>query len=264
MSATVDFPASMYRDHPHLHASECILLGYRGSISHGTYEPNTDPNSIDDVDLMGICVPDLEHYFALRQFGSRGTVEIVDDPWDIVLYEATKAVSLLAKANPNILSLLWLPDDLYIHVEPAGQRLIDNRHLFATKAAYKPLIGYAHSQLSKMQRGVFKGYMGEKRRKLVERYGYDTKNAAHAIRILRMGIDFLRTGEMEVERADADELLAIKHGEWSLERVQQTANFLIGTAAEAIVVSPLPEEPDRDAINALCRCVVVEALGVYS
>jgi hypothetical protein len=256
------FPASMYRAHPKLQSSECILLGYRGSIAHGTYVPNSDPESIDDVDLMGICVPDLRHYFGLRQFGSRGTVEIMDDPWDIVLYEARKAVSLLAKANPNILSLLWLPDDLYIHVEPAGQLLIDNRHLFATKAAYQPLIGYAHGQLSKMQRGVFKGYMGEKRRALVERYGYDTKNAAHAIRILCVGIDFLRTGEMEVRREDRDELLAIKHGEWTLERVQTTASFLIGVAAEAIVASPLPEEPDLDAINALCESVVADALGV--
>ena len=29
-----------------------ILLGYRGSISHGTYEPSEDPNSIDDIDQV--------------------------------------------------------------------------------------------------------------------------------------------------------------------------------------------------------------------
>lgn len=26
----------------------CILLGYRGSVAHGMYVPNSDPNSIDD------------------------------------------------------------------------------------------------------------------------------------------------------------------------------------------------------------------------
>jgi predicted nucleotidyltransferase len=258
----VSFPASMYREHPVLQSSTTILLAYRGSIAHGTYEPNSEPGSIDDKDAIGVCVPDLEHYFGLRQFGSRGTVEIVDDPWDIVLYESRKAISLLAKANPNVLSMLWLPERLYIHVEPAGQRLIDYRGLFATKAAFKPLIGYAQSQLSKMERGAFKGYMGEKRRKLVEQYGYDTKNAAHLIRILRTGIDFLRTGEMQVERPDAAELLEIKHGEWTLEQVKRTATFLFGVAEEANAVSPLPERPNMDAINVLCDLVVSEALGV--
>ena len=32
---------------------DLIVLGYRGSISHGMYVPQTDPNSIDDKDVMG-------------------------------------------------------------------------------------------------------------------------------------------------------------------------------------------------------------------
>jgi predicted nucleotidyltransferase len=257
-----EFDIALYSKHPKLQTYESILLAYRGSIAHGTYEPNTDPNSIDDLDLMGISVPDIEHYFGLRQFGSRGTVEIVDDPWDIVLYEARKAIGLLAKSNPNILSLLWLPEHLYIHVEPAGRLLIEARDLFATRTAFQPFVGYAKGQLHKMERGAFKGYMGEKRRALVERHGYDTKNAAHLIRILRMGIEFLRDGEMHVEREDAAELLAIKHGEWSLEEVKASANFLFGVAEEAHAASTLPDAPDFDAINVLCADVISEAAGV--
>jgi len=34
------------------------------------------------------------------------------------------------------------------------------------------------------------------------RVGYDSKNAAHLIRLLRMGIEFLTEGKMYVERAD--------------------------------------------------------------
>jgi len=30
-----------------------FLLAYRGSIAHNMYVPDSDPNSIDDVDLMG-------------------------------------------------------------------------------------------------------------------------------------------------------------------------------------------------------------------
>ena len=43
------------------------------------------------------------------------------------------------------------------------------------------------------------GYMGQKRRELVRRVGYDAKNAAHLIRLLRMGIEFLTEGTLHVE-----------------------------------------------------------------
>ena len=33
-----------------------ILMAYRGSIAHGMYTPSTDPDSIDDKDLMGVCL----------------------------------------------------------------------------------------------------------------------------------------------------------------------------------------------------------------
>ena len=241
-------------------SSWCILSGYRGSIAHGTYEQNSKPGSIDDKDVIAVCVPSLEFYFGLRQYGSRGTKEIAIDPWDIVIYEARKLIHLLAKGNPNVLMLLWLPENLYLRVEPAGQLLIDNRQLFTARSTFYPFMGYARSQLIKMERGAFKGYMGEKRRRLVERHGYDTKNASHLIRILRTGIEFLIDGRMNVQRHDAPELLAIKHGEWSLERVKLEADRLFVLAEEAHLRSPLPAEPDRSTINELAIEVVKTAV----
>jgi hypothetical protein len=65
--------------------------------------------------------------------------------------------------------------------------------------------------------------MGQKRRELVRRVGYDAKNAAHLIRLLRMGIEFLTEGTLHVKRADAAELLEIKRGAWPLEEVKSEA-----------------------------------------
>jgi hypothetical protein len=73
------------------------------------------------------------------------------------------------------------------------------------------------------------GYMGQKRRELVRRVGYDAKNAAHLIRLLRMGIEFLTEGTMHVERADAPELLEIKRGAWPLEKVKAEAERLFNS-----------------------------------
>lgn len=237
-----------------------ILLAYRGSIAHGMYEPNDMPDSIDDKDVIGVCVPPLDHYLGFREFGNQRTFELMSDPWDIVVYEARKAVKLLGGGNPNILSMLWLPEHMYIGVEPAGHTLIENRDAFAARSTYFRFIGYARDQLRKMQGGAHLGYMGEKRKRLVAKFGYDTKNAAHLIRILRMGIEFLGDGEMHVQRHDASELLAIKHGEWPLEKVKEEAERLFRLAGEAHERSTLPEEPDLARINDLAVEVVRSAL----
>ena len=96
------------------------------------------------------------------------------------------------------------------------------------------------------------GYMGQKRRELVRRVGYDAKNAAHLIRLLRMGIEFLTEGTLHVERADAPELLSIKRGEWALDKVKTEAERLFQLSQEAYVRSSLPSEPDRSRAEQLC------------
>ncbi len=237
-------------DFPALSKWNCLTV-WRGSIAHGTYVPNDDPLSIDDKDLIGICIPPADHYVGLREFGSRGTEEIMSDPWDIVVYEHRKALRLLAKGNPNMLCMLWAPPEFTTHYTAAGEALLACRELFATQAAFPAFRGYAQSQLKKMQKGVYHGYMGEKRKALVDEFGFDTKNASHLIRILQQGIDFMRTGELEVYRSDAAELLAIKRGEFSYEHIKARAEKLDWTLEQAGRRSPLPEKPDWDAINTL-------------
>lgn len=237
-------------DFPAVRDWSCLTV-WRGSVAHGTYVPNSDPLSIDDKDLIGICIPPAEYYMGLREFGSRGTQEIMIDPWDIVVYEHRKALRLLAKANPNMLCMLWASPEFTTHCTAAGEALLACRELFATKAAYPAFRGFAQSQLKKMQKGAYHGYMGEKRRALVDQFGYDTKNAAHLIRILRQGIDFMQTGELEVYRSDAAELLAIKRGVYAFEDVRRMAMELDHALVRSKENSKLPEEPDWDAISDL-------------
>lgn len=290
-----------------------ILLGYRGSIAHNMYVPQSDPNSIDDKDLMGVFVAPVEHYLG---FGRDEVKEKFINEWDTVSYEIRKFVGLLLKCNPNVLSLLWLPDRHLIYQHDLGRLLRANREVFATKAAYHSFNGYAYSQLKRMthlnqetqkemaelerelgrhsidcnnlklnqherdsvsadgpysgqklgeiadryaglKRQYYSGgYMGAKRRELVRRVGYDAKNAAHLIRLLRMGVEFLVEGELHVERADAEQLLEIKRGEWTLERVTQEADRLFKLAEEAYVRSSLPPKPDTKRAEQLCMRII--------
>jgi predicted nucleotidyltransferase len=237
-----------------------ILSGYRGSIAHGMYVPTNDPNSIDDKDIMAICVPPLEYYFGLKQYGSRGTKEIKRDEWDIVTYEARKFISLLAKGNPNVLMMLWLSPQYYLKKTAAGQLIITHKYLFVGKHVYRSFVGYAHGQLHRMTHHAFQGHMGAKRKQLVEKYGYDTKNASHLIRLLRMGVEFLTEGELYVERTiDASQLLEIKKGGWKLEEVQKEADRWFKNAEQAYINSKLPNEPDKEKINDLLIDVIQTA-----
>ena len=59
----------------------------------------------------------------------------------------------------------------------------------------------------------------ESRGELEEQFGYDTKHAMHLVRLLRMGVEALRDGEIIVKRPDAEELLSIRAGAWTYEEV---------------------------------------------
>lgn len=106
----------------------------------------------------------------------------------------------------------------------------------------------------------FQGYMGDKRKGLVRKHGYDTKNAAHLIRLTRMCIEFLKDGALDVFRTyDAETLKQIKGGAWTLEQVKTAAEELFLRADQAYKDSPLPEEPDWDAIDKLVIDTHLEA-----
>lgn len=237
-----------------------ILLGYRGSIAHNMYVPNSDPNSIDDKDVMGVFIPTLaEHYFGL---GNKEHQETFIKEWDVVSYELKKFVRLLLGANPNVLGMLWLQPQHYIATTELGKELIANRNLFVSRKIYHSFTGYAHSQLKRMTAFTFEGYMGDKRKGLVEKFGYDTKNAAHLIRLLRMGIEFLREGELHVAREDAAQLLEIKRGGWTLERVQEEADRLFKRAEAAYDECKLPVQPDTGRVNELVVSLLCKRFGM--
>src|SRR5438552_18597557 len=69
------------------------------------YVPKSDPDSIDDKDVMGVYIAPIEHYLG---FGRQNVYEKWEGEWDCVFYELLKFVGLLLNCNPNVLSLLWL------------------------------------------------------------------------------------------------------------------------------------------------------------
>jgi Predicted nucleotidyltransferase len=234
---------------------DLIFLGYRGSIAHGMYVPNTDPNSIDDKDIIGVYILPASHYIGINK--SKEVREKWYKEWDCVYYDFLKIVSLLCKGNPNVLSSLWLDDKYILYQNDSWRSLVEIRDAFTCKNVYHSFCGYAHSQFHRMTHMSYDGYMGEKRKLLVDKYGYDCKNAAHLIRLLRMGIEFLAEGTLYVERQDdATQLLEIKRGEWTLEQVKTESERLFNLCDEVYIKSTLRETPDFNKIDSVCKDIL--------
>ncbi|MBW4512039.1 MAG: nucleotidyltransferase domain-containing protein [Scytonematopsis contorta HA4267-MV1] len=85
--------------------------------------------------------------------------------------------------------------------------------------------------------------------------GFDLKHGMHCIRLLRSGLEILRTGEVFVDRrkaGDAEDLRAILKGEYSYEQVTKMADDLVAQMEEVYKESTIPHSPDSEQINDLC------------
>jgi len=213
-----------------------------GSHAYGLNHPHSDK------DIRGIFVPSANE---LLGFGYKETRERKPDK---TYHSLRKYLGLALKANPSILSWLWIRPSLIMRTTECSAEMRMNRVKLLSRHCYKTFGGYAISQLKKMEKsqGMPTGYAMHGERDAASdppsaRAGYDTKNAMHLIRILRSGLGLLKHGDYELHREqDRGELLAIRAGEWRIEEVADEARHLMREMDVALIDSPLPQEPDRE------------------
>lgn len=99
-----------------------------------------------------------------------------------------------------------------------------------------------------------------KRSEIERTCGYDGKNASHCVRLMRMAIEGIRTGEIIVNRkraGDSDLLLDIKYGRMPYDELDTLVNELFATSEHAIKNEcVLPDSVDSSLINTLCERVI--------
>jgi len=229
---------------------KCTMAVFRvGSHSHGTYVPPETETGVDDIDLMVIVMPPPEFKLGLKKFDN---ASYKHGRFDVVIYDFEKWMTLLMKQNPNVIGTLFLhPDDLLVMqtYSRTMRKVLNNPQVIVSKKMAAAFMGYANSQLHKMTHQAHQGYRGATRKALVEKFGYDVKNGAHMIRLLRMCVETLNTGSMQVRRPDAAELIQIKQGAWSKERVLAEGEALNLAVKKALSTSLLRDEPDTLQIN---------------
>jgi uncharacterized protein len=98
------------------------------------------------------------------------------------------------------------------------------------------------------------------RAELEAKCGYDSKHAAHCIRLVRMGNEILTTGKVNVDRRriDAAELLDIRLGNVAYEVVLEEAERLFELLDHSYEISKLPHKVEDEQINQLAIALVEE------
>jgi predicted nucleotidyltransferase len=98
---------------------------------------------------------------------------------------------------------------------------------------------------------TWKAQRNPARAELERAHGYDTKHAMHLIRLMRMGLEALRSGELLVRRSDADELNAIRDGTMTFEQLVSVASGLQNEMERAAECAELPADVDYEAVDRL-------------
>lgn len=254
----IDYPDYDRTKSPFADVTQKITLMscYRGSKAYNLYIPKEENEEFgtDDLDTIEVFTYPKSYYLSLYSYNHiLETFEAKEDPLDIVGYELKKMVSMLIKMNPNVVYTLWTRKEDYLMMTEAWKRIIESRDLFINKKyLLDTTIGFATSQKNRMIGGAYKGYMGEKRKLLVDKFGYDTKNAVHTLRILRTGKEFLLNGYPNIYReSDRQELIDIKMGKYRLGDVLEMIDKEFRLTQQAFEDSKLSDKINNRKINEL-------------
>lgn len=222
-----------------------VLHGQVGSGAHGTAIEGQD-----DRDEMGVCREPMELVCGLSTFEHytmRTQPEGVRSgpgDLDLIVYGLRRFCRLAAKGNPSILGLLYLPE--YITNTIVGLHLIGLRDAFISRRAGEAFLGYLVSQ-----RRALSGERSKRvqRPELVERYGYDTKFAMHALRLGLQGIEYISTGHISIPIREPDLALvrSVREGQLSLAQTMAEIDSVEARLRE--VVSAIEWRVDVDRVN---------------
>jgi hypothetical protein len=121
---------------------------------------------------------------------------------------------------------------------------------------------YANMMREYTQYQQWKKTRNPDRAELEAKFGFDTKNGMHLVRLSRCCKELLLTGTLQVRRPDAEELLAIRRGAWSYEMLIDWFIHQDKEIEEALTKSSLPHSPNRLAIDKLCVELVGESFDL--
>lgn len=206
-----------------------------GSRLYGTNRPDSDYDIRAVIADPVITLIGLKSQFEVKQEMS--------DEMDLHTYGLRKFANLCLGANPNMLELLFAPENAMNYCSEEFQKILDIKHLFLSQKIRNTFGGYARGQIKQISQKEYKPE-GSKAN-LIEQYGWDTKAGMHLFRMCYQGRWLLTNPQTYSPRFDQEGLeqaLNILHGGMSKESVL----VMCSAAVDAFDTLPseLPDEPD--------------------
>jgi predicted nucleotidyltransferase len=156
---------------------ELIFMTVAGSRMYGTNIATSD------VDKRGVCVPprivELGFHRNFNQQEFEGE--------DTTVFSLSKFMKLAADCNPNIIELLFAPEDTIETITPTWERLLARRSMFLSAKAYYTFTGYAHQQLKRIK--GHRVWLQDPPSHKPTREEYGLTQAGQGVRDLARGID---------------------------------------------------------------------------
>lgn len=231
-----------------------ILRTTVGSEVHGISIPGTE-----DHDEMSVFVEPREYVYGLlpetadpnsnpgmphhiwrtRAEGERSG----PGDTDLVCYSLRKFLRMAAKGHPTILLPLFAPQSDLLLTSKIGDALREMRNHFITQASVERFLRYSANQRDR----IVSGKKTPNRPELVAAYGFDTKYAAHGLRLAFQGWEVASTGHLSLPMPpqEAAMCLSVKKGQVPKEEVLLLIQEYMDHTIELLESGrcQLPEEP---------------------
>lgn len=237
---------------PIMTEADVILSVVNGSRLYGTATPTSDH------DALGVFLAPVAQVLGITDridsrvrrnvpAGARSDARTIES----TEYELAKFLRLCLGGNPNVVPVLYVPESAVLHTDELGQELLALRAILISRQIATKFAGMTHSQLGRLQGQGHQARMPN-RPELLAAHGYDVKYAATAFRTALMGRELIETGTLHLPMTRAEEVLAMRGGSYTLEQAIAATEAELRAMDAALDSSPLPEQPDRTAAEALC------------
>lgn len=243
--------------------SDVLAIAEVGSTAHGIALEGTD-----DLDLTVVRIEPWQELVTGSE--SRQSMMIRTQPdgvrsrmgdIDLQVYTARKFARLAIGGNPSILNVLYVPN--YHHQSEGWKQLrLGLQRFTPSRRAGSAYLGYMRQQMERWQ--GLRGQKNVSRPELVEAYGFDTKYAAHIIRLGFQGATFMREARIPIPLPGdfAASIRALRTGALSEKEALDWAAGQEDDLHRAITESPLPQGPNVAATDELLAEVYWKRVGV--
>lgn len=180
---------------------------------------------------------------------------------DLTMFGLRKFLMLALGGNPNIVNVLFTPDNFILKKTHEGKELQGLTSAIVSKQASKAFLGYLNSQRLRLMGS--KGSKDVNRSDLVSKFGFDTKYAMHMLRLGVQGCELMREGKLTVPMSELYKnfLLKVRNGHRAYSEIISDGARYENEIKDNTPLSPLQEKPDFATVEKWMLATYLEAWG---